>query len=160
MFAKRVTSQPPSLPGLACVLLHDLVMKVAVPTWTGRVSPVFDVAKRLLLVTLEGDGEVSREEAAIEETQPTARAKRITELGVDVLICGAISMPLEAMLGSAGVRVIPNTCGLVEDVLRAFVSGHLTEQAFLMPGCCGRRRRFRRRHHGGAFEFYFSKRKG
>ena len=125
---------------MARVLLHSLVMKVAVPTWTGRVSPVFDVAKRLLLVTLEGDGEVSREEAAIEETQPMARAKRITQLGVDVLICGAISMPLEAMLVSGGVRVIPHTCGTVEDIVLAFASGQLTDETFLMPGCCGRRR--------------------
>jgi predicted Fe-Mo cluster-binding NifX family protein len=59
-----------------------------------------------------------------------------------VLICGAISRPLEAMLLSAGVEVIPQTCGPVEEVLKAFMSGKLTEKAFLMPGCCGRRRRF------------------
>ena len=124
-------------------------MKVAIPTWTGRVSPVFDVAKRLLVVKLEGNGEVSRKEAPIEETHLVARAKRVTQLGVDVLICGAISMPLEAMLVSAGVRVIPRTCGMVEDVIRAFASGQLTDETFLMPGCCGRRRRFRGRHRGG-----------
>ncbi|MBN2560238.1 MAG: NifB/NifX family molybdenum-iron cluster-binding protein [Phycisphaerae bacterium] len=124
-------------------------MRVAVPTWTGRVSPVFDVAKRLLVVTLDGGGEISREEAAIEEGLLTARAKRVAQLGVDVLICGGISVPLEAMLVSAGVRVIPHTCGTVEEVIQAFASGRLTDQTFLMPGCCGRRRRFRGRHRGG-----------
>ena len=34
-------------------------MRVAIPTWTGRVSPVFDVAKRLLVVELQGDGPVN-----------------------------------------------------------------------------------------------------
>ncbi|MGB2986368.1 MAG: NifB/NifX family molybdenum-iron cluster-binding protein [Phycisphaerae bacterium] len=138
---------------MARPLLLVQPMKVAIPTWTGRVSPVFDVAKRLVVVTLEGSREVNREEAGIEETQLTARAKRVTQLSVDVLICGAISMPLEAMLVSAGVRVIPHTCGPVENVLRAFVSGCLTDQAYLMPGCCGRRRRFRGRHHGGRAGF-------
>jgi hypothetical protein len=57
-------------------------------------------------------------------------------------ICGGISWPLEVMLLSARVEVIPQTCGSVEDVLKAFMSGRLTEQAFVMPGCCGRRRRF------------------
>ena len=109
---------------------------------------MFDVAKRLVVVKLEGDREVSREEAVIEETPLAARAKRVGELGVNVLICGAISMPLEAILASAGVLVIPHTCGPVESVLRAFVSRRLTDQAFLMPGCCGRRRRFRGRHGG------------
>ena len=126
-------SVAPPLPSL-------LSMKVAIPTWTGRVSPVFDVAKRLLVVNLDGDAEVDRAEAAAEETGLVARARRVTQLGVDVLICGAISMPLEEMLVSAGVRVIPHTCGPVEDVLRAFVSGRLTDGAFLMPGCCRRPR--------------------
>ena len=129
------------------------MMKVAIPTWTGRVSPVFDVAKRLLVVELKGDGPVNREEVAVEETQLLPRAKRVAQLGVDVLICGAISMPLEAMLTSAGVRVIPHICGPVEDVLLAFASGRLTDDAFLMPGCCGRRRRFRGRHRGGRAGF-------
>ena len=138
-----------SNPHLARVVPPIRTMKVAIPTWTGRVSPVFDVAKRLLVVELkEGDAEVNREEIAIEETQLMARAKRVAQLGVDVLICGAISMPLEAMLASAGVRVIPQTCGTVEDIVRAFASGQLTEETFLMPGCCGRRRRFRGRHRG------------
>lgn len=124
-------------------------MRVAIPTWDERVSPVFDVAKRLLVVDIEGDVEVSREEAGLEGAQLMPRARRVAELGVDVLICGAISQPLEAMLASAGVRVIPQTCGPAEDVFRAFVSGQLADNAFLMPGCCGRRRRFRGRRRGG-----------
>jgi predicted Fe-Mo cluster-binding NifX family protein len=123
-------------------------VKVAIPTWSGRVSPVFDVAKRLLVVELKGDGEVSREEAPIEETQVGARARRVAQLGVNVLICGAISMPLEVTLVSAGVRVIPFMCGTVGEILQAFASGRFTDEMFLMPGCCGRRRRFRGRHRG------------
>ena len=125
-------------------------MRVAIPTWDGRISPVFDVARRLLVVDVAADGEAGRNETAVEETQLAARARRLVDLGVGVLICGGISWPLERMLVSAGVRVIPRTCGSVEDVLRAFLSGQLTEQAFLMPGCCGRRRRSRARgRHGG-----------
>ena len=143
----------PITPWLARALLPVQTMKVAIPTWTGRVSPVFDVAKRLLVVDLEGDGRANREEVSIEETQLLPRAQRVTQLGVNVLICGAISMPLEAMLVSAGVQVIPHTCGTVEEVLQAFASGRLTDETFLMPGCCGRRRRFRGRHRGGRHGF-------
>jgi predicted Fe-Mo cluster-binding NifX family protein len=131
-------------------------MRVAVPTWSDRVSPVFDVAKRLLVVDIGGESELSRDEVMVTDSDIAARVARINALGVDVLICGAISMPLEAMLASSGIRVIPQTCGPVEDVLRAFASGRLGDEAFLMPGCCGRRRRSHRgkgggkrsRHHG------------
>jgi len=125
-------------------------MRVAIPTWNGRVSPVFDVANSVLLVDLEGSQETGRQAVGIVEAHPAARAGRVAGLGVNVLICGAISGPLESLLVAAGVRVIPQTCGAAEEVLRAFVSGQLTDEAFLMPGCRGRRRpRGRRRRLRG-----------
>ena len=118
-------------------------MRTAIPIADGRISPVFDVARRLLLVDIENKREVHRTEETLEEPELAARARRVAELGAEVLVCGAISRPLEAMLISTGVEVIPQTCGPVENVLRAFISGQLTEQAFVIPGCCGHRRRFR-----------------
>jgi predicted Fe-Mo cluster-binding NifX family protein len=131
--------------------LHvQLPVKVAIPTWNGRVSPVLDVARHLLVVDVETNAEVARREVGLDETHLAVRSKRICELGVEVLICGALSRPLEAMLTSAGMRLIPQTCGPVEDVLQAFLAGQLASEAFLMPGCCGRRRRFRGgRRQGG-----------
>jgi predicted Fe-Mo cluster-binding NifX family protein len=118
-------------------------MRTAISIADGRVSPVFDVARRLLLVDIDSGREVRRTEEVLEEPELAARARRVADLGAQVLICGAISRPLEAKLLSAGVEVIPQTCGPVEDVLGAFASGRLTEQAFVIPGCCGHRRRFR-----------------
>jgi len=124
-------------------------MRIAVPTSNDRVSPVFDVAGRLLLVDVEGDRETGREEVALEDQDIGPRARHVGELGVDVLICGAISRPLEMMLEDAGVEVIPHTCGNAEEVLRAYRAGGLSEAAFVMPGCCGHRRRFRGGRRGG-----------
>jgi predicted Fe-Mo cluster-binding NifX family protein len=118
-------------------------MRVAIPIVDGRISPVFDVAKRLLLVDVEQHGQLRRTEEGLGETLPELRAERVAKLGVDVLICGAISWPLQSLLVSAGVDVIPQTCGQVDEVVRAFLSGQLVGDAFVMPGCCGRRRRFR-----------------
>ncbi|MBN2474718.1 MAG: NifB/NifX family molybdenum-iron cluster-binding protein [Pirellulales bacterium] len=120
-----------------------LIMRAAIPIADGRISPVFDAARHLLLADIENGREVWRTEQTLEQPELGPRARRIAEFGADVLICGAISRPLEMMLLSAGVEVIPQTCGPVEDVLKAFISGRLTEQAFVMPGCCGRRRRSR-----------------
>ena len=115
-------------------------MKVALPIWAGRISPVFDVAERLLVVEVEEGTEVGRHEETVRETAFARRAMRVAELGVDTLICAAISKPLEEMLTHAGVQVISQTCGNLEDVLGAYLRGQLTDRAFLMPGCCGRRR--------------------
>jgi predicted Fe-Mo cluster-binding NifX family protein len=119
-------------------------MRLAIPVHDDRVSPLLDVAERFLIVDVTGRGE-RRREVAVHETSIGARARRIVELGTGVLICGAVTRPLESMLVAMGLRVIPNTCGPVEEVIAAFASGRLTDRAFLMPGCRGRRRR----HRGG-----------
>jgi predicted Fe-Mo cluster-binding NifX family protein len=116
-------------------------MNVAIPTLEDRVSPVFDVARAVVLVELDGDQELRRQTVPLHSQDVARRVAELSQHGVHVLICGAISRPLEATLGAAGIRVIPQTCGPVEDVLRAFVAGQLNDRAFVMPGCCGRRRR-------------------
>jgi predicted Fe-Mo cluster-binding NifX family protein len=124
-------------------------MKIAIPDWQGRVSPVFDVAARLVLAEVEGSQVTGREIVTLNSDGLHARAARIAELGVEVLICGAISWPLELALANAGIEVIPQTCGEVEPVLAAFVADRLDQDTFLMPGCCGQRRRRLGRHRRG-----------
>lgn len=131
------------------MLLDSVSMIVAVPVHERRISPLLDVARFFWAVELEEGSESSRHEVRIDSVDLVVRAKRIVEMGAHVLICGALSLPLERLLVSAGMVVIPNTCGLVEDVLFAFMSGRLTDRAFLMPGCKGRRRRRCRRLRGG-----------
>jgi predicted Fe-Mo cluster-binding NifX family protein len=123
-------------------------MKVAIPHWQGRVSPVFDVAGQVMVVEVNGGIERGREDVVLDVEDPQARAARLSQAGADVLICGAISWPLEMAVSAAGIQVIPQTCGDVESVLAAFVDGRLGQDAFLMPGCCGRRR-LRGRHRRG-----------
>ena len=69
-------------------------MKVAVPDWQGRVSPVFDVAEQVLLVDLNDDEDGSQHTESLGSPSLQQRAQRLAELRVDVLLCGAISWPL------------------------------------------------------------------
>lgn len=109
-------------------------MRTAIPIFDDRISPVFDTASRLVLIDIEEGREVYRTEQVLEEQGLGRRARRVAELGVDLLICGAISKLLETMLLSAGVEVIPQICGPVEEVLTAFRMGKLSEEAYVMPG--------------------------
>jgi predicted Fe-Mo cluster-binding NifX family protein len=115
-------------------------MRIAISISDGRISPVFDVARRLLVVDVDDRHELSRVDNVLEDVELTSQARRVADLGVDVLICGAVSLPLEKMLLAAGVDVMSRRCGEAEQVLNAFIAGELTEQLFLMPGCCGRLR--------------------
>jgi predicted Fe-Mo cluster-binding NifX family protein len=110
-------------------------MRIAIPEWQGRVSPVFDVAVNLLLIDVESGQEMRREERRLLGTDPLARVCEFLSFGVGTLICGAISAPVEARLVASGVRVVGFTCGTVDDVLAAYLRGELANRLFIMPGC-------------------------
>ena len=103
-------------------------------------SPVFDVATRLVLVRLEGETEVGRKEGVLREEQTEGIVRGLGELGVEVLICGAISQGLRVALEFAGVRVLAQVCGEIGAVVAAYRTGGLNRPEFIMPGCCRRSR--------------------
>jgi predicted Fe-Mo cluster-binding NifX family protein len=112
---------------------------IAIPNCQGRVSPVFDVAARLVLVRLKGDAELERKDFVLFEKQADGIVRSLGELGIQVLICGAISQGLQLALERAGIRVLPQICGGLDSVITAYRSGTLGQPEFAMPGCCGRR---------------------
>jgi predicted Fe-Mo cluster-binding NifX family protein len=118
-------------------------MKIAVPIWQGRVSPVFDVAGQLLAVEWTDGQEVARAVHPMPETSPEDRLTLLQSLGVETLVCAGISQSLEMLLADSGVHVIARVCGDVEDVLVAFVAGHIGDKRFAMPGCSEMQRRQR-----------------
>ncbi len=118
----------------------SMKVKLAVPIWNGRVSPVMDTAHRLLLVEVVDGAEVSRTVVDLPQASADHRARFISEQGVETLICGALSQDLNQMLTAAGVKTVPWFRGGVEAVIAAHLSGNLHCNEFLLPGC-GRRRR-------------------
>jgi predicted Fe-Mo cluster-binding NifX family protein len=130
-------------------------VRVAIADWDGHVSPVFDTATHVRLVetgtTADSDGRL----AELAEDDPAKRALRLVELGVNVLICGAISRPLESMIAAQGIRVISRVCGPTAEVIRSFESSRTVPEMYFMPGCCrqgGGRGRQRLRRRGGCGE--------
>ncbi|HSO62114.1 MAG TPA: hypothetical protein VLR50_13870, partial [Desulfobacterales bacterium] len=73
-------------------------MKIAIAHWQNRISPVFDVADRLILIDVEDGREVHRESLHLVGRDPFGRARELSDLGVDVLLCGAVSRGLEKAL--------------------------------------------------------------
>lgn len=120
-------------------------MRIAVATWQGRISPVFDTARRIQCFHVANGIAQAAGETELTSDQPQGKIKALQELGASVLICGAISHPLAAMVSGAGIRLAPFLAGDVERVVVAFISGEVNGSCFHMPGCCGRGRRRRGR---------------
>jgi predicted Fe-Mo cluster-binding NifX family protein len=110
-------------------------MKVALTIWDGRVSPVFDVSREALVLTIDGGGVTERRIERLDVASPEHKVGRLAALGVDTLICGAISDSPYQELVSRGVQVLGFVAGDAEAVVEAFQAGRLPSAAFSMPGC-------------------------
>lgn len=124
-------------------------MVIAIANWQGCISPVFDVSDRLCLIEIANGGEVRRENILLKYRDPFGRAREMAKIGIELLICGAVSYVLETALISVGIRVAGFICGDLETVVGAFLQGQLTDNRFQMPGNCGKHRRYRFQRHRG-----------
>ncbi len=61
------------------------------------------------------------------------RARQLAELGVEVLICGAISHDLKSAMEEEGIEVKCLVRGDVNAVLDAYRAHHLDQEQFRMP---------------------------
>ena len=109
-------------------------MRVAVPSFKGRVSSVFDWAQQLVVVDHDGKTEKARHEEGLAGLAPSFRPGRLVQLGAETLLCGGISRPLAEMVQAQGISVMAGLCGEIGAVLAAFFDGRLPDPEFAMPG--------------------------
>jgi predicted Fe-Mo cluster-binding NifX family protein len=128
----------------------DKYMKVALSVFKDSISTVFDVAQQLLVLEMDRISGQKRTMLKIDATDPVNRAAQLSEQGINVLICGAISQPLQASILARGIAVYPFVRGAVKDVIVAYQNGRLTHAVYALPGCRGRglARLGRRRNRG------------
>lgn len=110
-------------------------MNVGVTAWEGRISPVFDSAKTLLVAEVKNGEVLSMRYEPFDPVWISHLADRLGSLGVDVLICGAISQTPSTIIEASGIRLIPFIGGAIDDVLAAFARNGRIASEFLMPGC-------------------------
>jgi predicted Fe-Mo cluster-binding NifX family protein len=138
-------------------------MKTAISVYDNRVAPVFDTAREVCLVEKTEGGGLTKIFCRFEDDDIADKITWLSKSGVKRLVCGAISMPLQQAMASAGIVLVPFVCGDLEEVIDTLSKGNIEVQAFNMPGCCGRRRGGGggggggrgmgrgRRHQGGRF---------
>jgi len=109
-------------------------MRVAVSCSDGRISPVFDWAKAMVVVDQDGTVETGRQHKSLEGIQPLHRPGELSRLNIEVLLCGGISARIAEAFAAKGIRVVAGLTGDIDEVLSAFANGRLPDPAFSMPG--------------------------
>ena len=107
---------------------------VAVTSWNGIVSPVFDTAGAVLVVSEDG----SQTLIDMSMADVAGRVRLLKQAGAMRVICGAISGVSLRYLEQSSIAVIPWIRGAVADVVDAYRGGTLQRDVYLMPGCARR----------------------
>lgn len=127
-----------------------MAMIVAISNRLGSVSPLFDVSDRLDLIEITHNKAVGRDVITLKQRDPLLRAREMADMGINVLICGAVSYPFETALISTGIRILGFVCGNLDAVIGGFIQNGLSDKRFDMPGYYRPRHYHRFRHRGGS----------
>lgn len=114
-------------------------MKAVFTIWNERIAPVFDVARKAVIIERDDAAVLSETHLVLPEGSAIEKIVFLARQGVDVLICGAMSRSARSAADGYGMAVHAFIAGEVGDVVRAWLDGRLGESGFAMPGC-GRRR--------------------
>ena len=110
-------------------------MKVALSVWGKRISPVLDSTRMLLIADIRNHRVNGKDFEPFDFESPFSRDAKLDDLGVRVLICGAVSNFFANLIETYGIQIISFITGTVDEVLDAYVGGTFSITKFRMPGC-------------------------
>ena len=111
-------------------------MKVALTVWEDTVSTVCDFSSTLLVFDVIGHEVKNKSFIPFRNEHFRTKVNQLEALGVEVLLCGAISRQLERMISSSGVKVVSWLRGSIKEVIEAYLVDGLADARFILPGHC------------------------
>jgi predicted Fe-Mo cluster-binding NifX family protein len=104
---------------------------VGVVQMDNRVAYRLDCADTIVVAKKDRKGTVQLEETALSERDAIRRVQQIADLGIETLICGAVSGFVFRMFQHHGIQVIGGVIGNAQDVLNHYLDGNLRAGAIL-----------------------------
>lgn len=104
---------------------------IAIPEFQERVSPLLDEARRFILMEITEGQIVQRSTVSINADSAALRVSKLREIGVIVIISGAVSGYLSRIISENGFQHYSWVSGPVDDVIAAYLEGKLK----LSPDC-------------------------
>ncbi len=101
-------------------------MKLALTVWEGRISPLFDSARMLLIADIENRQIAGKHFERFDGGSAFSRAERLNDLGVNLLICNGISTAFANLIEAYRIKIIPFVAGPLDEVLEAYLTGKLS----------------------------------
>lgn len=100
-------------------------MKIAIPVFQTKISPRFDSSQGFVLLEIEKNNVIMREELLTKGWTPSAKIKQLVHLGIKGLICGGIDRESMQSLSFNGIKVYSWVTGEVEDAVSCYLNDGL-----------------------------------
>ena len=107
-------------------------IRIAIPVFNSRISPVLDACTQIGIFDCEQKKEINRQTIWVDGFSLAERLASLVKLGVNVVICCGISDVLHNLLKGKNIRVIAGRVGEIEQVVDAFLCNQLDNECFLM----------------------------
>ncbi|PID26942.1 MAG: dinitrogenase iron-molybdenum cofactor biosynthesis protein [Candidatus Cloacimonadota bacterium] len=115
---------------------------VAISIFNHRIAPVFDVSLKVLIIDTNSEDQLPKEKELPKQIDEKILA--IKNSGVEILLCGAISIQVLERIERAGIEVYPFARGSICEILSKLKEGKIDKMRYTMPGCYRRGRCVRR----------------
>jgi predicted Fe-Mo cluster-binding NifX family protein len=109
---------------------------IAIPVFEERISPLLDVSERFVLYEVKDKRVTQRIVINVNAETDRMRIQKLYELGVSVIISGAVSRYLSGIITGTGMRHISWISGPVDEVIVSFLNDTL-EPVPPKGGSCG-----------------------
>lgn len=109
-------------------------MRVAIPVWHGRISPLLDSANVIRIYQIDNHGLELAEEFCVDEIRIVGLPTACAGHQVDMVICGAVSSALKCMLEKLGIDICSWVCGDANEVICAYYAEKSLDERFSLPG--------------------------
>ena len=98
---------------------------IAIPEFQERVSPLLDEARRFVLLEISGGRVAQRTTVSLNAESAALRVAKLREIGVTVIISGAVSGYLARLISESSLRHYSWVSGPVDEVIEAYLAGKL-----------------------------------
>lgn len=109
-------------------------MRIAIPVWHCRVSPLLDSAFFMRIYQIDRDGLDLADEFIIGDPQTQELPSACADHLVDLIICGGLSNNLKDLLQTRGIAIQQGVTGDADEVICAFYTDKQIGKRFHMPG--------------------------
>jgi predicted Fe-Mo cluster-binding NifX family protein len=109
-------------------------MKTAFTVWNDRIAPLLDVAANIHVVESEAGNITAQTRVCLDDPLPALKVRRLADLGVQMLVCGAISRSARNMIAAYGIELAAYINGDLDTVIDAWKNDQLYTDTLRMPG--------------------------